>query len=67
MESTPVCGVLIMKEVVAPGDAPALRKPSAVGMTPQEHSGSGTPSSDARTVLARSGRLRRLWIAAAGT
>ncbi len=48
IESTPVCGVLIRKPTVAPLLAPSLRRPSPAGITPQEHSGSGTPS---RTAL----------------
>ncbi len=43
MESTPVSGVATRNEAVAPFDAPALRTASAVGMTPQEHSGNGAP------------------------
>ena len=42
-ESTPVSGTETRKEAVAPLLAPCLRKPTATGMTPQEHSGSGTP------------------------
>ena len=43
IESTPVCGVAIKNEVVAPFDAPSLRNDIAVGMTPHEHNGKGTP------------------------
>ena len=55
IESTPVWGVLIMKAVVAPLEAPSLRNPRAVGMTPQEQRGSGTPIREARVTLLRSG------------
>ena len=43
MESTPVCGVAIRNDIVAPFDAPSLRNDIAVGITPHEHSGSGIP------------------------
>ena len=43
MESTPVSGVEMRKDVVAPRLAPDLRSCVAVGMTEQEHSGTGTP------------------------
>ena len=42
-ESTPVCGVEIKKPTAAPSDAPSFLRPSPAGMTPQEHSGRGTP------------------------
>ena len=41
--STPVCGVEVKKEVTAPRVAPFLPSSIAVGTTPQEQSGSGTP------------------------
>ena len=41
MESTPVCGVAIRNDVVAPLLAPSLCSDIAVGRTPHEHSGSG--------------------------
>ena len=44
MESTPVCGVAMRNDATAPFDAPSLRSDIAVGMTPHEHSGNGTPS-----------------------
>jgi hypothetical protein len=44
MESIPVCGVAIKKETVAPLDAPSFLKDMAVGITPQEHRGSGMPN-----------------------
>ena len=47
MESTPVCGVAIRKETVAPFDAPSRRNDMAVGMTPHEQRGNGTPKSAA--------------------
>lgn len=47
MESTPVCGVAIKKDRVAPLEAPSLRSDMAVGITPQEHSGRGIPKRDA--------------------
>ena len=43
MESTPVSGVEIRNEVVAPRLAPERRSWVAVGMTEQEHRGTGTP------------------------
>ena len=51
MESTPVWGVAIRNETVAPFDAPSLRSDIAVGMTPHEHSGRGMPNSAALTTL----------------
>jgi len=47
MESTPVWGVEIKKEVVEPLEAPFLKKPIPVGNTPQEQRGMGTPNRDA--------------------
>ena len=47
MESTPVCGVAMRNEVVAPFEAPSLRRDIAVGNTPHEHNGNGTPSAAA--------------------
>ena len=44
MESTPVCGVAMRKETVAPLDAPSRRKDMAVGITPHEQSGNGIPN-----------------------
>ena len=44
MESTPVCGVAMRNDIVAPFDAPSLRKDIAVGITPQEHNGNGMPN-----------------------
>ena len=49
MESTPVSGVEIRNETVAPLVAPWRRKPRAVGSTPQEQSGSGAPIADAQS------------------
>lgn len=49
MESTPVCGVAIRKEVVAPLLAPSLRNDMAVGITPQEHRGNGIPNKAAHS------------------
>ena len=46
-ESTPVSGVAIKKAVVAPRDAPACFRLAAVGITEQEHRGSGAPMMDA--------------------
>jgi len=43
IESTPVCGVEIKKEVVALLPAPFLLSEIPVGMTPQEHKGKGIP------------------------
>ena len=44
MLSTPVCGVAIRNDTVAPLLAPSRLRPIAVGMTPHEHRGSGTPN-----------------------
>src|SRR6185437_8508321 len=46
MLSTPVSGVATRNATVAPGVAPCLRSPSAVGRTPQEHKGMGAPTTD---------------------
>ena len=51
MLSTPVCGVAMRKLVQAPWLAPSLRSPTVVGITPQEHRGSGTPMAAAFTTL----------------
>ena len=48
MESTPVWGVLIKKPTTAPLLAPPDFRLIPTGMTPQEQSGSGTPSTTAR-------------------
>ena len=50
MLSTPVSGVDIRKEVVAAFEAPLRRRPSAAGITPQEHRGNGAPNRAALTV-----------------
>ena len=47
MESTPVSGVEIMKDNVAPFVAPLFLRDKAVGTTPQEHNGNGKPMIDA--------------------
>ena len=44
MESTPVIGVEIRKERVAPLLAPDFLMEVAKGMTPQEHTGRGMPN-----------------------
>jgi hypothetical protein len=44
MESTPVCGVEMRKDTVAPFDAPSRYSDVAVGITPHEQSGSGMPN-----------------------
>ena len=61
MESTPVCGVAIRKEVTAPLEAPSLRMDIAVGITPQEHKGKGMPMSAALMTLEKDLRERYLW------
>ena len=58
MESMPVCGVAIKNEATAPFDARSLRSPMAVGITPHEHNGSGTPNSAAYTTDSRLSRDR---------
>ncbi len=45
--STPVCGVDVRNEVTAPFEAPFFFKYIAVGTTPHEHKGSGTPMIEA--------------------
>ena len=42
-ESTPVCGVLIRNATAEPSLAPSFFNPIPAGITPQEHSGKGTP------------------------
>src|SRR3984893_8892326 len=60
MLSAPVSGVATRNATVAPGVAPCLRRPSAVGSTPQEHKGNGAPRTDAqRTDLTRPVPTRR--------
>ena len=49
MESTPVCGVDMRNDTVAPFDAPSRYSDVAVGMTPHEQSGRGTPKSAAQS------------------
>ena len=44
MESIPVWGVAIKKAIVDPFEAPSLYIAMAVGITPQEHNGSGIPN-----------------------
>ena len=61
MESTPVCGVAIRKEVTAPLEAPSLRMDIAVGITPQEHNGKGMPMSAALMTLEKDLLERYLW------
>ena len=51
MLSTPVWGVAMRNDTVALPDAPSRRRLIAVGMTPHEHRGSGTPSKAAITTL----------------
>ena len=45
--STPVCGVATKKPTAAPSLAPSALRLTPAGMTPHEHSGSGTPSATA--------------------
>ena len=45
----PVCGVAMRNEAMAPFEAFSFLSPIAVGMTPHEHSGKGTPNSAAQT------------------
>ena len=53
IESTPVCGVDMMNATVAPFEAPARLIEAAVGITPQEHSGSGIPNIVAQNTEAK--------------
>jgi len=50
MLSTPVCGVESRNAVVAPRLAPWRRRDAETGITPQEHSGNGTPKAAALTI-----------------
>ena len=60
IESTPVSGVAMRKATVAPLLAPCRTSPSAVGSTPQEQRGTGTPMIDAQsTDLTRPGPRKR--------
>jgi hypothetical protein len=56
--STPVWGVERRKEMAAGLLAPLLLSDMVTGMTPQEHSGSGTPNKDAFVTDARVGPPR---------
>lgn len=47
MESTPVWGVDIKNELVAPLEAPFLKNEMPVGITPHEHKGMGIPNNEA--------------------
>src|SRR5213078_5308381 len=47
IESTPVSGVEMRKDTVAPRVAPCRASPSAVGSTPHEQRGSGVPMAEA--------------------
>ena len=49
IESTPVSGVAMRNATVAPLLAPCRTSPSAVGSTPQEQRGTGTPMIDAQS------------------
>src|SRR5204863_3151731 len=54
IESTPISGVEMRKDTVAPRVAPCRESPMAVGGTPQEQKGSGVPIAEAqRTDLIR--------------
>ena len=44
----PVCGVEMRRAAVGPFPAPCLRSPAAIGSTPHEQIGSGTPIATAR-------------------
>ena len=46
----PVCGVEMRNAAVAPFPAPLRRSPVAIGRTPHEQIGSGTPTSTARRI-----------------
>ena len=48
IESTPVWGVAIKKDTVAPFDAPSRLSDIAVGITPHEHKGKGIPNNAAQ-------------------
>ena len=47
MLSTPVWGVAMRNDVDAAREAPLRRSATAVGSTPQEHSGNGMPKAAA--------------------
>ena len=61
MLSTPVCGVELRKEAVAPFEAPLFRSEAATGMTEQEHSGIGTPNTLALTTDLSPGLPSQRW------
>ena len=67
MESTPVWGVAMRNDTVAPCDAPSRRSPMAVGTTPHEHSGSGMPNRAAFTTEPNVGGARWARYTAGGT
>lgn len=50
-ESTPFCGVATKNDTVPDFESPCLCRPIAAGSTPHEHSGSGAPSTVARTTV----------------
>ena len=56
-ESMPVSGVETKNEVVAALDAPERLRPTAAGITPHEHNGSGAPNKAAFTVSSLSKAL----------
>ena len=60
IESTPVCGVAIRNDTVAPLLAPSRLRDIAVGRTPHEHSGSGMPKRAASMTLRMFGLARYL-------
>ena len=65
IESTPVSGVEMRKETVAPRVAPCRASPSAVGSTPHEQRGRGVPIADAQsTDLIRPARKSRISVPA---
>ena len=51
MESTPVSGVEMRNDMVAPRPAPLRRSATDTGTTPHEQIGRGTPSSEARAMF----------------
>lgn len=67
MESIPVCGVAIRKDVVALCEAPSFLRDMAVGITPHEQSGRGIPIAVALNTERKSSLASRLEYSFLGT
>lgn len=66
MESTPVSGVEMKNEAVAPLLAPLFRISAAAGITPQLHNGKGAPINAALNTLVLEDELRCLAMKVSG-